>query len=265
MTDAVLTHRDGPVAYITLNRADRHNAFDDALISSLTDAFETAGADESVRAVVLAASGPSFSAGADLGWMKRMAGYSQGENLRDARALARLMRTIDRCPKPVVAAVQGAAYGGGVGLVAACDIAIAADTAGFCLSEVKLGLIPAVISPYVIAAIGERASRRYFLTAERFAADEAHRLGLVHRVVAADALAAAVADTLARLAEGGPAAQAAAKELIAGVTRPEPGVDVLDWTAQRIAAVRASDEGREGVGAFLEKRKPRWRMPGAEG
>lgn len=264
MSDAVLSRRDGRVAFITLNRADRHNAFDDALIGDLTAAFETAGADEQVRAVVLDATGPSFSAGADLGWMKRMAGYSQEENLRDARALARLMRTIDRCPKPVVAAVQGAAYGGGVGLVAACDIAVAAEGASFCLSEVKLGLIPAVISPYVIATMGERACRRYFLTAERFSAAEAHRLGLVHEVVPADGLGDAVAAILKRLADGGPAAQAAAKELIAGVTRPEPGADVLDWTAGRIAAVRASDEGREGLTAFLEKRKPRWLVPAVE-
>ncbi|WP_029010017.1 enoyl-CoA hydratase/isomerase family protein [Azospirillum halopraeferens] len=255
----ILVTRAGGVATIALNRPERHNAFDDVLIADLTGAFAGVGEDPEVRAVVLESAGPSFSAGADLGWMKRMAGYSHEENLRDAMALAALMQTIDRCPKPTLAVVQGAAYGGGVGLIAACDIAVASDAAVFSLSEVKLGLIPAVISPYVIAAMGERACRRYFLTAERFTAAEAHRLGLVHEIVAADGLAGARDRILKRLFECGPAAQAAAKDLIAAVARRPTDEAVMADTARRIAAVRASDEGREGVGAFLEKRDPKWR------
>jgi len=247
------------VATVTLNRPDRHNAFDDALIARLTRAFEDLGADPAVRAVVLAAEGRSFSAGADLGWMQRMAGYSEAENLADARALGRLMHVLNDLPKPTVALVQGAAIGGGVGLVAACDIAIAAEPAVFALSEVRLGLVPAVISPFVVQAIGARAARRYFLTAERFDAATARDLGLVHRVVPAADLAAEGRQVLARLAEGGPTAQAAAKRLIFDVM-DRPPADVLDDTARLIAEIRASDEGREGVAAFLEKRKPAWRQ-----
>jgi methylglutaconyl-CoA hydratase len=212
--------------------------------------------------VVLEEEGPSFSAGADLGWMRRMAGNSDEDNRRDALALARLMHVIDRCPKPVVAVVQGAAYGGGVGLIAACDIAIAGEGAIFCLSEVRLGLIPAVISPYVAGAIGERACRRYFLTAERFSAEEARRLGLVHVVAAARELHDVRDRMLQALGEGGPRAQAAAKELLRAVVHPAPGTDVAAWTAGRIAEVRASDEAREGVAAFLEKRLPAWTRTG---
>jgi methylglutaconyl-CoA hydratase len=249
-------------ATITLSRPEVHNAFDDALIAELTASFEHAAASASVRAVVLESEGPSFSAGADLGWMRRMAGYSDADNRRDALALARLMHVIDRCPKPVVAVVQGAAFGGGVGLVAACDMAIAAESAVFCLSEVRLGLVPAVISPYVAGAIGERACRRYFLTAERFSAAEAHRLGLVHVVAAAGELHDVRDHLLRALGEGGPQAQAAAKELVRAVTHPAPGTDLLTWTAARIAEVRASDEAREGLSAFLEKRSPAWRSAG---
>ncbi|MGQ9365825.1 enoyl-CoA hydratase/isomerase family protein [Azospirillum sp. A39] len=259
MSDHILVGREAGVATIRLNRPERHNAFDDLLIADLTAAFRDAGADPEVRAVVLEAAGPSFSAGADLGWMKRMAGYSEEENRRDAMGLAGLMRAIDRCPKPTVAVVQGAAYGGGVGLVACCDIAIASTAASFSLSEVKLGIIPAVISPYVVAAVGERACRRYFLTAERFSAAEAHRLGLVHELAEPDGLAEARDRTLKRLRDGGPAAQAAAKELIAAVARRPVDDAVIADTAGRIAAIRASAEGREGLGAFLEKRDPSWR------
>ncbi|MFO1056810.1 MAG: enoyl-CoA hydratase-related protein [Dongiaceae bacterium] len=248
----------GGVATIRLDRPALHNAFDDRLIAALTDALEAAGRDDAVRAVVLAAEGRSFSAGADLNWMRRMAGYAPAENEADARRLALLMATLDGLPKPTLARVQGSAFGGGVGLVACCDIAIAAEGAQFALTEVRLGLIPAVISPYVVAAIGARAARRYFLTAERFDAAEAHRLGLVHRVVPAAELDAAVAAALGALAEGGPQAQRSAKELIAAVAARPVGPGIVEDTVQRIAAARAGAEGREGVAAFLEKRKPGW-------
>jgi len=246
------------VATVTLNRAEVHNAFNDAVIADLTEVLRRLGADRKVRAVVLRAEGKSFSAGADLGWMQRMAGYSHAENLADAGALAELMRVLNFLPKPTVARVQGAAIGGGVGLVACCDIAIASDAAVFSLSEVRLGLIPAVISPYVVAAIGERAARRYFLTAERFDAAEALRLGLIHQVVPADQLDAAVNAILARLSEGGPAAQRAAKDLIFAVAHRPVDADLINDTAERIATIRASAEGREGLAGFLEKRKPAW-------
>lgn len=254
----------GLQARITLRRPERHNAFDDVVIADLTAAFEQAAAHADVRCVVLESTGPSFSAGADLDWMRRMADYSDEQNRRDALALARLMQTVDACPKPVLAVVQGAAYGGGVGLVAACDIAIAADTAVFALTEVRLGLIPAAISPYVIAAIGARACRRYFLTAERFSAAQALALGLVHEVVPAGRLHEARDRVLAAIAEGGAQAQAAAKDLIRVVAGRKPDADLTSWTAERIAAIRASAEGREGVRAFLEKRRPSWRDPGVK-
>ncbi|HET8726942.1 MAG TPA: enoyl-CoA hydratase-related protein, partial [Alphaproteobacteria bacterium] len=204
----ILTDVTDGVATVTLNRPEVHNAFNDRVIAELTGTFSRLGADPTVRAVVLRASGKSFSAGADLGWMQRMAGYGFDENLADARQLAELMRTLNDLPKPTVALVQGAAFGGGVGLVACCDVALAADTATFCLSEVKLGLIPAVISPYVVQAIGARAARRYFLTAERFSALQAKALGLVHEVVPAVMLEAALLKILDALAEGGPNAHA---------------------------------------------------------
>ncbi|MCB2102846.1 MAG: enoyl-CoA hydratase/isomerase family protein [Rhodobacterales bacterium] len=251
------TDADG-TAWVTLNRPDVHNAFDDALIARLTAELHLLNDDHSVRAVVLGAAGRSFSAGADLNWMKRMAGYTHAENMEDARALAGLMHALNHLNKPTIAMVQGAAYGGGVGLVACCDIAIAADRATFCLSEVKLGLIPAVISPFVVAAMGQRAARRYFLTAERFDAAEALRLGLVHRVVDEGHLRATVDETLATLQANGPRAMAAAKDLIFAVADRPADDAVLEDTARRIADRRASDEGREGVGAFLEKRKPDW-------
>ncbi|HYD64712.1 enoyl-CoA hydratase/isomerase family protein [Azospirillum sp.] len=258
MTDNVLLSVAGGIATVTLNRPERHNVFDDALIAELTALFTRVGEDPAVRAVVLESTGRSFSAGADLGWMKRMAGNDHDANLRDAEALGALMKTIDRCPKPVIGVVQGACYGGGVGLVACCDIAVASDAATFSLSEVKLGILPAVISPYVVAAMGERACRRYFLTAERFSAAEAHRLGLLHEVVPADELHAARDRIIEALWQCGPAAQAAAKDLIFAVARKPTDAAVIRDTAERIAAIRASDEGREGLSAFLEKRKPRW-------
>jgi methylglutaconyl-CoA hydratase len=212
-----------------------------------------------VRLVVLAASGQSFSAGADLNWMRRMADYSYQQNLADALALAELMRTLNNLAKPTIAKVQGPAYGGGVGLVACCDIAVASETASFSLSEVRLGLIPAVISPYVVNAIGERQARRYFLSAERFGAREAQRIGLVHEVVAAEELDGAVARLLDTLAGNSPAAMAAAKDLARAVSRGPIDATMIEDTARRIAEIRASPEGREGLNAFLDKRKPSWR------
>ena len=246
------------VALLTLDRPEVHNAFNDELIAALTEALEALGRDPAVRAVVLAAVGKSFSAGADLGWMQRMAGYGSEENLADARALAKLMATLNELPKPTLALVQGPAFGGGVGLVACCDIALAAEGASFSLSEVKLGLIPAVISPYVVAKIGEAAARRYMLTGERFSAERALGLGLLHEVVPAGELEAAGARLLEALAAGGPEAQAAAKALIRSVAGRPVDAALIEETAARIAKVRAGEEAREGVGAFLEKRKPRW-------
>ena len=247
------------VATIRLNRPDVHNAFDDALIAELTGALRAVAAAADIRAVVLAATGKSFSAGADLTWMRRMAGASIAENEADARALAELMRTLHDLAKPTVAVVQGPAYGGGVGLVAACDIAIAAETATFALSEVRLGLIPAVVSPYVVAAIGARVARRYFLTGERFGAAEALRLGLVHLVAGAARLDEALRGVLAALAEGGPVAQAAAKRLVADVAGRPIDAALAAETARCIADIRAGAEAKEGIAAFLDKRKPAWR------
>jgi methylglutaconyl-CoA hydratase len=258
MASYVQIDREGKVATVRLNRPDKHNAFDEHLIAELTKAFRDLANDAAVRVVVLAANGASFSAGADLDWMKRMSVMDRTANERDSLLLADLMAAIDRCPKPVVGLIEGAAFGGGVGLAACCDIVIATTKASFCLSEVRLGLIPAVISPYVAAAIGPRACRRYFLTAEKFDAATAETLGLVHRVVAPEALAEARDEIVGHLLKGGPAAEAAAKELIQLVSLA--GIDEalrLD-TARRIADARASDEGKEGIAAFLEKRKPKW-------
>ena len=258
MTDQpVLTSIEDGVATVTLNRPKLHNAFDDAMIAALTEAFGTLGTDPSVRYVVLRGAGKSFCAGGDLAWMRRMAGYSHAENLADARALAELMHVLDTLPRPTVAVVQGAAYGGGVGLVACCDIAVATMGARFCLSEVKLGLIPAAISPYVVAAMGRRAARRYFLTAEPFDAAEARRTGLIHAVADDADIEDVLAGLLDSLSKGGPTAQAAAKALIADVAHL-PAEKLQDETAARIAEIRAGEEGREGVSAFLEKRRPNW-------
>ncbi len=246
------------VATIRMNRPDKHNAFDDRLISELGHAFLEADADDNVRVLVLEAAGPSFSAGADLNWMKRMADQGFDQNLADAKALAELMGIIDNCRKPTMAIVQGPAFGGGVGLTACCDIAIAAEEASFSLSEVRLGLIPSVISPYVIGAIGPRACRRYFLTAERFDAEMALRLGLVHEVVPQAELAAARDRMISHLLKGGPVALEKAKVLIRDMTDIYADLMVEEDTSQRIAEIRASDEGKEGLSAFLEKRKPNW-------
>ena len=248
----------GNVATVTLNRPDVRNAFNEFTIAELSLVFNELGRMESVRAIVLAANGPAFCAGADLNWMKKMAGYSHSENAEDAEKLADMLRTIYLCPKPVVAKVQGDCYAGGMGLVAACDIAVAANGACFCLSEVKLGLIPATISPYVIKAMGENAARRYFLTAEKFTAQEAHRIGFVHDIVAFEALDEHVDAIVKALVTSSPNAVREAKVLVRDI--PGKAVDaalVVD-TAERIANIRASDEGREGVASFLEKRKPSW-------
>ena len=255
----ILLEIDGPLGIVTLNNPEKHNAFDDAQIADLTAAFASLDTNADVRAVILSAAGKSFSAGADLNWMKRMAGYSPEDNLRDAKALGKLMSTLHGLSKPTIARVQGPAYGGGVGLVACCDIAIGALGASFSLSEVKLGLIPAVISPYVIAAIGERAAHRYFLTAERFEAPEAFRLRLLHELAPDDeTMDEKINDIVTALLQCGPAAIEECKRLIAAVANRPIDADVVADTAQRIARVRSSEEGREGVGAFLEKRKARW-------
>jgi methylglutaconyl-CoA hydratase len=248
----------GKVATVTLNRPEVRNAFNQAAIAELALAFDELGRNEIVRAIVLAANGPAFCAGGDLNWMKQMAGYSDAENLEDATRLADMLRTIYLCPKPVVAKIQGDCYAGGMGLAAACDIAVAAEEANFCLSEVKLGLIPATISPYVIKAMGENAARRYFLTAERFSAAEAHRIGFVHELVAADALDASVAAIVKALVSNSPNAVQQAKALVRDVAGRPVDNSLLADTARRIAAIRASQEGREGVASFLEKRKPSW-------
>lgn len=256
---AILTSIDGSGrATLTLNRPELHNAFDDTLIASLTAELKRLERDPQVRVVILAAHGKSFSAGADLSWMRRMADYGRDDNLRDAMALAELMKTLDGLAKPTIARVQGAAYGGGVGLVACCDVAIATRRATFCLSEVKLGLIPAVISPYVVAGIGARGARRYFMSAESFGAGEAQRLGLVHEVVAEEELDAAVERAAGCFLANGPGAMAAAKRLVARVASGPVDDDMIRDTAERIADARASAEGKEGLSAFLEKRKPSW-------
>lgn len=257
-TSVLLAVDDRGVATLTLNRPEVHNAFDDRLIAELTHKLREAAHDHDVRAIVLAATGKSFSAGADLNWMKSMTRYSEAENLRDAVALADLMHTISVQPKPTVARVQGPAYGGGVGLVACCDIAVGSQAAMFSLSEVRLGLIPAVISPHVIAAIGERQARRYFLTAERFDAAEALRIGLLHVLAEEAHLDAAVQAIVDHLLKGGPKALGAAKDLIASVANRPIDRRLVEDTAERIARIRVTAEGKEGIAAFLEKRPPAW-------
>jgi methylglutaconyl-CoA hydratase len=255
----VLVTFAGHVGTITLNNAEKHNAFDDVLIAEISAAIQECNRSMSTRVIVLAAAGKSFSAGADLNWMQRMADYTQEENEEDAMGLAALMGALHGTRKPTIARVQGAAFGGGVGLVACCDMAVGTVNAAFCLSETKLGLVPAVISPYVIAAIGERAAHRYFLTAEKFSAAEAHRIGLLHEVVADEvALDAKIAELAAALCLAGPKALEDAKKLIAMVAHQPIDETLQSETAEFIARIRGSREGREGVTAFLEKRKPSW-------
>ncbi len=253
------------VGVIWMNRPEVRNAFNETMIAELTQAFQAADADEDIRAVVLAGHGPAFCAGADLNWMKKMAGYSLKENQADAMGLVTMLNTIYMMKKPTVARVHGPAFAGGMGLVAACDIAVAAQDAEFCLSEVKLGLIAATISPYVVAAMGERHARRYFLTAERFTAAEAFRIGLVHDLASMEELDASVNALLAHLLSASPAAIASSKELIRTVARAPIDQTMIADTAVRIAAVRASAHGKEGIRSFLEKREPAWaNVAGAE-
>jgi methylglutaconyl-CoA hydratase len=252
----LLVEKKDGVARVTLDRPEVRNAFDDSLISTLRKAFAEIGEDPSVRVMVLAGNGPAFCAGADLNWMKRMAGYDYAANLRDAQALAEMLATLDRMPKPTIARVHGPAFAGGTGLVAASDIAVGSKEAKFCFSEAKLGLSPATISPHVIRAIGERAARRYFLTAEVFDAEEAFRIGMLSLLVSD--LDTAIDKLLEHLLAGGPEAMMKIKELIRSVsTRPLHQALVAD-TAKRIAEIRVSPEGKEGIASFLEKRKPSW-------
>ena len=258
MSQHLLITQTGPVARITLTMPEIRNAFSDEVIQAITEAFADVGARADVRAVVLAAEGPAFCAGANLNWMRRMADYTREENLADASKLAAMLRTIAECPKPTIARVQGDVYAGGMGLVAACDMAVSVDTAWYCLSEVKIGLAPVTISPYVIRAMGARAAQRYFLTAERFTAAEAHRIGFVHEVVTADALDAKVDELLKALTSASPAAVVACKTLVADVVGRDIDEGLIAYTVEAIADIRASAEGREGVQAFLNKRKPAW-------
>jgi methylglutaconyl-CoA hydratase len=248
----------GHVAHVYLNRPALRNAFDAQTITELTEVFSALAKDNSLRAVVLGAHGKAFCAGADLNWMREVADFTWAENHTDAARLANMLWTITTCPVPVVAQVQGDCYGGGVGLVACCDVVVAADTAGFCLSEARLGLIPATISPYVIHAIGERAARRYFVTAERFSAERAQLMGLVHEVCPADVLHETTQQVLQAILHSGPHAVRACKQLVKDIGRLPISHELRDLTARRIADVRASDEGREGLQAFLNKRAPLW-------
>lgn len=263
MTDnesAVLINRrsDG-VTDVVLNRPDKRNAFDDVIIQQLITALENVDADDNTSIVILRSEGKHFSAGADLGWMRRMADNTRQENLDDSRELARLINVLNHLSKPVIGLVQGAAFGGAVGLAACCDIVLATEKSSFCLSEVKLGLIPAVISPYVVRAIGERQARRYFLSAEVFTARQAQEYGLVHIVCDdVEAMNARCTEMLQQLALNGPEAMKAAKDLVFAVSHKPINADVIDDTAQRIADIRVGAEGQEGLGAFLNKRKANW-------
>ena len=255
---ALTISNQGAIRTITLSRPDVRNAFNDEVIAELKAAFTEADQAADVRCVVLAAEGPAFCAGADLNWMRRMADYTRDENLADAGQLAAMLRAIYECPKPTIARVQGDVFAGGVGLVAACDMAVSVDSATYCLSEVKLGLIPATISPYVIRAMGARASHRYFLTAERFTAAEAHRVGLVHEVLAADALDAKLSELTSALVSASPNAVRACKRLVQDVAERDIDDALVAHTVAGIADIRSSAQGKEGVQSFLQKRKPSW-------
>jgi methylglutaconyl-CoA hydratase len=251
-------HVEALVATVTLNRPDVRNAFNDEVILEVAQVFAELGARSDVRCIVLAANGPAFCAGADLNWMRSMADYTRVQNFDDAGRLATMLRTVYECPKPTIAKVQGDVYAGGTGLVAVCDIAVSVDTAQYCLSEVKLGLIPATISPYVIRAMGARAAHRYFLTAERFDAAEALRIGFIHEVVKAEALDAKVAELVQSLVNAGPEAVRLCKKLVQDVAGQAITPALVQMTVEGIADVRVSPEGREGVQSFLQKRKPNW-------
>jgi methylglutaconyl-CoA hydratase len=258
MTSTLDVHRDGAVARVFLNRPDVRNAFNDSVIAELTQTFTAFDADTTLRAVVLGGHGKAFCAGADLAWMRAMAGYDWERNRADAQALADMLWAIYACRVPVVGRVHGDCYAGGVGLAAVCDVLVAADSMHFCLSEAKLGLLPATIGPYVVRALGVQASRRYFTTAERFSAQRAQALGFVHEVVAADALDAKVDEIVAALVANGPAAVAACKRLVQDLAAAPIDDPLRADTARRIADIRASAEGKEGVQSFLDKRAPAW-------
>ena len=259
MTATLQITRDGPVARVFLNRPDVRNAFNDSVITELSATFAGFAADATLRAVVLGGHGKAFCAGADLSWMRAMADYTWEQNRADAQGLADMLHAIWSCPVPVIGRVHGDCYAGGVGLAAVCDILVAADGVNFCLSEAKLGLLPATIGPYVVKALGEQAARRYFTTAERFDAARAQALGFVHEVVAADALDAKVDELVAALVANGPAAVRACKRLVQDVADRPIDEALRTDTARRIADIRASAEGKEGVQAFLNKRDPAWR------
>lgn len=248
------------VATVTLNNPDKHNAFDDLIIEALRHLFIKISASQDIRVVILASNGKSFSAGADLNWMKRMAEYDFEQNLTDANALAQMLHALNFMPQTTIAKVQGAAFGGAVGLASCCDIVIASDKASFCLSEVKLGLIPATISPYVVAAIGQKASRRFFQTAERFFAEKAYQLGLVDEIVALTELDQAVDNMVSTLIANGPEAVRQAKQLALDVAYQDIDDELMNITSERIASIRVSEEGQEGLSAFFDKRAPKWQQ-----
>ncbi|MBS0435159.1 MAG: enoyl-CoA hydratase/isomerase family protein [Proteobacteria bacterium] len=258
MTTTLDVQRSGPVARVFLNRPEVRNAFNDGVIAELTQTFAALAADSTLRCIVLGGHGKAFCAGADLNWMRAMAGYSWEQNRADAQALADMLWTIYSCPLPVVGRVHGDCYAGGLGLAAVCDVLVAAEGVAFCLSEAKLGLLPATIGPYVVKAMGEQAARRWFLTAERFSAAQAHAMGFVHECVAPEALDAKVDEIVAALVANGPMAVRACKKLVQDVAGRAIGAELRADTARRIADIRASDEGREGIASFLGKRAPNW-------
>ena len=261
MTTTLDIQRQGPIARVFLNRPDVRNAFNEAVIAELTAAFRELGADASLRAIVLGGHGKAFCAGGDLNWMRAMADYSWEQNRADAQALADMLYTLYTCPLPLVGRVHGDCYAGGVGLAAVCDVLVAADGMQFCLSEARLGLLPATIGPYVVRALGEQASRRYFISAERFSAAEAHRLGFVHELASAETIDDKVNAVVQALVANGPEAVKASKTLVRELAGQPITPELRADTARRIADIRASDEGREGVQAFLSKRAPRWQAP----
>ena len=246
------------VAQVTLNNPDKHNAFDDQMIIQLTEAFHTVAANPDVRIMLLKSEGKSFSAGADLEWMKRMASYSYQQNLNDARALAAMLKALHQMPIPTIARVQGAAFGGAIGLISCCDIAVASSKASFALSEVKIGLVPSTISPYVIAAIGERHAKRYFMTAERFDTNTALQISLVHEAVEEQFLDDKVEQLITAILSNGPEAVVAAKQLVFAVSGKAIDSSLIEHTCEVIAGIRVSAQGQEGLSAFLDKRKPHW-------
>ncbi|GHE79327.1 enoyl-CoA hydratase/isomerase family protein [Thalassotalea profundi] len=260
-TDKVLFNVDTyGVATVTLNSPEKHNAFDDDIIAQLTHIFMEIASRSDIKLMILASTGKSFSAGADLAWMKRMADYSLTENLADASALAHMLKALNFLPQPTIAKIQGAAFGGAVGLAACCDIVIASTKASFCLSEVKLGLIPATISPYVINVIGQKACRRYFITAERFFADKAQELGLVSEIASPDDLDKTVDEMALIILKNSPNAVEQAKKIALDVAYQDIDNALINLTSERIAAIRVSEEGQEGLNAFFEKREPNWQV-----